>query len=119
MTAFKLTHVRGKIGCYAGGNTNWGCNGQHRTNMYVTDVKNIVMYPSPVLVKPYQDGGWYHMPGYFENSNQLVFSNVGTRYMYNGQQMRVWYGEDLYGYTEGDNHGYTCFHAEIYFTSFA
>jgi hypothetical protein len=87
--------------------------------MYVTDVKNIVMYPSPVLVKPYQSGGWYHIPGYFANSHQLAFSDVGPRYMYSGHQMRVWYGEDLYGYTESDNHGLTCFKAEIFVVYYA
>ncbi|XP_028410659.1 uncharacterized protein LOC114533347 [Dendronephthya gigantea] len=113
--AFRLTHTRGKIGCYAGARTNWGCDSQHRTNMYATDVNNVVMYPSPVLTKSYKNGGWYHLPGYRENSPQLVFSDVGTRFIYSGQQMRVWYGEDLYGYSEHDNHGLTCFKAQLYF----
>ncbi|XP_028411435.1 uncharacterized protein LOC114533995 [Dendronephthya gigantea] len=115
VSAFRLTHVRGRIGCSAGARTNWGCNSRHRTNMYVTDINNVVMYPSPVLTKPYQKGGWYHLPGYDENSPKLVFSDVGTRFIYSGQQIRVWYGEDLYGYTEADNHGLTCFKAELYF----
>ncbi|XP_028390700.1 uncharacterized protein LOC114515610 [Dendronephthya gigantea] len=115
VSAFRLTHTHGKVGCVGSAKTNWGCNGHYRTDMYVTDVRNAVMYPSRVLTKPHHHGGWYHLPGYFENSPQLVFSDVGTRFIYRGQQMRVWYGEDLYGYTEHDNHGSTCFTAELYF----
>ena len=77
--------------------------------MYVTDINNFVMYPSPVLTKPFQAGGWYRLPGYSFNSPFLVLSDVGTRFIYHGQTIVVWYGEDLYNYTEGDNHGLTCF----------
>ena len=112
--ALRLTHQSGKIGCAPGQFSNWGCNHVYRTNMFVTDVKNVVMYPSTVLVKT-AVGGWYLLPGYIENSPNLVFSDVGDRYIYNGQQMRVWYGEDLYDHTEYDNHGHTCFKVELYF----
>jgi hypothetical protein len=91
--------------------------------MYVTGTRtsknpsNVIMYPSPVLTKPFQAGGWYHLAGYHQNSPQLVFDDVGTRYIYKNQQMRVWYGEDLYGYTENDNRGRVCFRAFFYFVN--
>ena len=113
--AFRMFHTHKNIGCYKGARSNWGCSFHHRTNMYVTDVFNIVMYPSPVLTKPYQSGGWYRLPGYYTNSPQLGFSDVGTRFIYQNQEIRIWYGEDLYGHTEKDNHGETCFVAEFYF----
>ena len=113
--AFRMIHTGQKLGCTLSAKSNWGCSNHHRTNMYVTDLFNKVMYPSPVLTKPYQSGGWYHLPGYYTNSRQLVFSDVGTRFIYRNQDMRVWYGEDLYGYTESDNHGVTCFIAQFYF----
>ena len=115
VNAIKLVHRSGKIGCHAKAHTNWGCSSNHRTNMYVTDIYNAVMYPSPVLTKPFQSGGWYHLPGYNHVSPFLVFSDVGTRFIYGGQTMRVWYGEDLYNYTEGDNHGFTCFQVYLHF----
>ena len=83
--------------------------------MYVTDIYNAVMYPSPVLTKPFQSGGWYQLAGYNHVSPFLVFSDVGTRFIYHDQRIRVWYGEDLYNYSEGDNHGRTCFDVFLHF----
>ena len=78
--ALRLTHQSGKIGCAPWRFSNWGCDHVHRTNKFVTDIKNVVMYPSTVLVNLAGAGGWYQLPGYFENSPNLVFSDVGDAY---------------------------------------
>ena len=57
------------------------------------------MHPLPVLTQPYQSGRWYRLPGYGHNSPQLVFSDVGTRFIYQNQDIQIWYGEDLYDQT--------------------
>ncbi|XP_046856420.1 uncharacterized protein LOC124449519 [Xenia sp. Carnegie-2017] len=114
--AMKLTHLGGKIGCRSGSRTNWGCRyGDNRRtlNMIVTDNRNKRIFPSPLLVKPVR-GNWYEMPGYNENSGLLVFALPGYQYMYHGQVFRFWYGEDLSGHTEGDNHGHTCMKVEVF-----
>ncbi|XP_028412463.1 uncharacterized protein LOC114535291 [Dendronephthya gigantea] len=116
VSAFRMTHTSGKLGCYQAAQSNWGCNHQG-LNMFVTDTENTIMYPSPVLTKPYKAGGWYRLPGYYHNSPQLVLSDVGTRFIYQNQAIRIWYGEDLYDYTESDNHGKTCFKAHFYFVN--
>ena len=33
--------------------------------------------------------------------------------IFSGEELRVWFGEDLVGYTESDNHGTSC--ADVYF----
>ena len=82
-------------------------------NLTVLDTKNHRIYPSPTLVNLHS-GGWYDLPGYHENSLELVFTEPGFRYLYSGQTFRIWYGEDLHGYTEHDNHGSTCMDVYVF-----
>ena len=65
------------------------------------------IYPTHV-----RKSGWYNLPGYNYNSPEIVFS--GSRYLVHHMVIRIWYGEDLYGWTEWDNHGYTCMDVYIY-----
>ncbi|XP_028399154.1 uncharacterized protein LOC114522620 [Dendronephthya gigantea] len=115
ITAMKLVHRNGWIGCSPGSYTRWGCSiaGNYETNMIVTDTRNIVMYPSPTLVT-LRTGGWYDLAGYYRNSPKLVFSDPGLRYLYRGQKIRIWYGEDLFNYRESNNHGFTCMDVYVY-----
>ena len=79
--------------------------------VYLTDTKNQIMYPSPALIKFGRYGGWYRLPylhRYGLHSPALPFYDPGSRYLHKGQKMRIWYGEDLYNFTEYDNHGHTC-----------
>jgi hypothetical protein len=85
--------------------------------LFISDTRNQRIYPSPTLIST-RTGGWYDLPGYGPNSPELVFSDPGFRYLYYGQKMRIWYGEDLYNYTEGDNHGYTCMDVYVYSPNF-
>ena len=53
---------------------------------------------------------WYVLPGVHElHSKRLVFTDFARPFYLQGHMyLRVWYGEDLAGYTEGDNHGRAC-----------
>ena len=81
--------------------------------VFILDTRNKRIYPSPTLVS-LRLGGWYDLPGYGMNSPELVFSDPGFRYLYSGQKLRIWYGEDLFDYTESDNHGFTCMDVYVY-----
>jgi hypothetical protein len=70
------------------------------------------MYPSPKLIKVQH--GWYILHEYDAHAHELVFSDAGFRNLYNGLRMRIWYGEDLYDYSEADNHGRTCMDIYVY-----
>ena len=65
------------------------------------------IYPTRV-----NKSGWYDIPGYYYNSPQIVLS--GFRYLRNAMDIRIWFGEDLYNWTEFDNHGHTCMDVYIY-----
>ena len=51
--------------------------------------------------------------GFTANSNELVLENKITNpYVEKGQELRVWYGEDLKEKYDGDNSGRSC--VEVY-----
>ena len=78
-----------------------------------SDTRNKRIYPSPTLIS-LRTGGWYDLPGYGRYSSELVFSDPGFSYLPRGRRMRIWYGEDLFNFTEGDNHGFTCMDVYVY-----
>ena len=55
-------------------------------------------------------GLWYRLPGEHSKLSSSVFlANVGYPFrLINGMMLKVWYGEDLKGYTEHDNRGRVC-----------
>ena len=116
--AMKLVHKSGYVACYGVLHSNWGCQpGKKELVMVVTDAMNQILYPPPRLVTFHIHGhkGWYTLPGYTSSSSELVFTDFGyPKYLKKGDQLRVWYGEDLYDYTESDNSGKTCMDIYVY-----
>ncbi|RMX52360.1 hypothetical protein pdam_00014390 [Pocillopora damicornis] len=54
----------------------------------------------------HQGGKWARVPGYDSFSKEIVLTPFGKPYpVVAGQQLHLWYGEDLQNYTEGDNGG--------------
>lgn len=86
--------------------------------MIVTDVYNRIIYPSRRLVA-INAGGFYSLPGYTASSPKLIFTDFGyPKYLSANEKLRIWYGEDLKGYTEADNRGSTCMDIYAYFILF-
>lgn len=121
----KLVHISGYVGCHPTARSYWGCastSGDPVSKpieiiMIITDVNDQVFYPSPRLVEIGINGhsGWYTLPGYTSSSADLVFTDFGyPKFFKSGDKLKVWYGEDLYGYTEDDNHGSTCMDVYAY-----
>ena len=83
--------------------------------MIITDAKDGIIYPSPRLVTV-NSGGWYTLPGYTSSSPMLILTDFGNpKYLIRNEKLRIWYGEDLKGSTESDNHGSTCMDIYAYF----
>ena len=89
--------------------SNWGCDaGDSPLVTIVTDAKNEIIYPPPRLVTV-DSRGWYTLPGYTSSSPTLILTDFGNpKHLITNEKLRIWYGEDLKGYTEHDNHGSTC-----------
>ena len=113
--AVKLVHISGYVSCTKSiRNSYWGCSSDLNLAITMTDIDNRVLYPSPHLVQRNTKTGWYQMLGYNGVSPELVFRDFcEPPYFKKGRKLRVWYGEDLVGYTESDNHGKSCMH--VYF----
>ena len=112
----KLKHSSGRVTCdYRRSSywSYWGCYGighysNNNLNTIITDDTNLRIYPSnPNWV--YKPTNWYRLPGYKGRTNMLVFGgSCSPMFARKGQELRVWYGEDLGNGSEGDNSGNHC-----------
>lgn len=94
-------------------NSHWGCHHyssyiNYPLNVVITDQENNILYPESSFFK--NAGLWYYYPGTDDLvTNELVFVNYGIPFwLEQHRQLRVWYGEDLKNWNEGDNQGRVC-----------
>ena len=118
VTSFLLEHVRGKVNCAVSSgsltDSNWGCGhnsvlGLNRLAVFITDSTNQIIVPhNPSWFS--SDGAhvWYTLSGFNSNSPYVVMETGPVYNMVKGEEMRVWYGEDLRDHTTGDNGGRVC-----------
>ena len=117
LASVKLVHVYGYVTC----DTNkayhwsyWGC-GKHSSltnhvDTTVTTSDGQVLLPSSQFITDVTHK-WSLIPGYNSLSPELVlsaFSNPPN--VTGGQELRLWYGEDLANSSEADNGGKSCCH---------
>ena len=95
-------------------NSRWGCHGYssfkaYPLNVVITDKQNNLIFPLLQFIK-HSAGLWYDMPVVDDkHSDELVFSNFDyPLYLQPHMQLRVWFGEDLKNWAEGDNQGRVC-----------
>ena len=109
VSSFMLVHRSGTVTCNKRHYSYWGCYPNHASiNVVVTDHQNKLLAPAAT-----NHGGWYNLSGYTSSSSALVFCAAKNPHcIHPNTQLRLWYGEDLRGYTENDNGGKTC--ADVY-----
>ena len=121
LAAIKLVHLYGYVSCYTHGDVNhwsyWGCGYSYsstrdKVNVVITTSSNhIILPPNQFLTRSGSlgSGKWHEILGYNSWSPELVFSVFShPLWVSSGQQLRVWYGEDLVDYAENDNGGRVC-----------
>ena len=112
----KLVHLNGYVTC-AGPSplywSHWGCGlNSHmgKTDFIIVALTNEggkILFPPSELGKDGSD--WILVPGYSSYSPELVMSIYDTPVSISaGQNLRLWYIEDLEDSWEGDNHGRVC-----------
>lgn len=107
VNSVKLVHVAGEVTCiWSDGNNAWskfGCRkSQSELDTFITTANDDILLPDG-------EGLRYTLPGYHPDSPEIVFSDISTPlFLSSGQQLRIWYGEDLINAHEGDNGGTTC-----------
>ncbi|XP_078356544.1 uncharacterized protein LOC144641399 [Oculina patagonica] len=66
------------------------------------DSDNVILLPESQEFK-------YTLPGQNADSKEIEFTDISIPLLLSsGQELRIWYGEDLANYGEGDNDGTSC-----------
>ena len=115
VSSFMLVHRSGKVSCSRRASRSfsyWGCTPNHGTLLtLLTDQKNNILAPEASSVT--RKSGHYSLAGYTSSSSALVFCAAKKPHcVFAKSQLRLWYGEDLFGYYEPNNGGRTC--ADVY-----
>ena len=92
----------------------WGCGDKNtwhgineKVNVVITTSANHVILPPNQFVT--HSAKWARIPGYNSLSPELILSVFShPRWVSRGQELRLWYGEDLAGIYEQDNGGRAC-----------
>ena len=116
LASVKLVHLYGYVTCQksvASYWSYWGCSIYHgsvkaHVNVAITTSANRILLPSSQFITV-SSTKWSRIPGYNSFSPALVlsaFSNPPS--VTQGQELRLWYGEDLVNSSEGDNAGKSC-----------
>ena len=111
LASIKLVHKNGYVSCETGTRSNWsywGCAGlAGQVNVVITTSANHIILPAAQYFVHHAK--WSRIPGYNSLSPELVMSFPDRPHQVNsGQELRLWYGEDLVNWAEGDNGGYSC-----------
>jgi len=119
LQGMKLVHKSGYVSCTTTDayNSNWGCGGYSwpadRISIAITYNKNSRLFPGLLDAYDWRAECWYKLKGYSSTSAELVFKDRAFfKKVVVGEEMRLWYFEDLMDTTEADNHGRAC--ADIY-----
>ena len=105
--AVKLVHLSGQVCCtyYQISWSNWGCDKPKKVqyiSVVLTDASNTILLPVSQTAP-------YIIPGYDAKSSELVFRGFPTPlHLSPGQEIRLWYWEDLRDQSEYDNNGTSC-----------
>ena len=112
----KLVHLNGYVSCVSPSPvywSHWGCGSlQHSGSkdfivVALTNEGDKILFPTSELGKDFSH--WVLVPGYSSYSPELVMSIYDTPVSISaGQNLRLWYIEDLEDSWEGDNHGRVC-----------
>ena len=107
ISAFKLVHRSGSVSCLSKKGTNWGCNYRDhigRICTHITNTKRVTLANFSTTNKQ----GCYDLPGFHPDSSEIDLRLSSPVGVLAGQELRIWYGEDLYNIEEDDNHGKSC-----------
>ena len=114
LAAVRLVHLYGYVTCDTRHKTYWsywGCGsygaGLGKINVVITTQANTVILPPEELIVTHSSK-WSQVPGYDSVSPELVLSFFQPRQFQYGEELRLWYGEDLTNSGEGDNGGTAC-----------
>jgi len=111
--ALKLEYTSGFVTCNIKKHqygSHWNCKGGSNIGTIVTNANDQVIFPHNYEKRV------YILPGYHENSSELVFyGNFPPVIVNAGDEYRIWYHEDFVDGTEENNNGSTCVNVHALF----
>ncbi|KAL9952265.1 hypothetical protein ACROYT_G039491 [Oculina patagonica] len=116
---FKLVYLSGYVTCDTGKpeyQSNWACkffDVSRNLAIFITNDQQQQILPTDNALFYDIDACdlniMYGVPGYSANSSELGFNNFSSPLAVSvGQEFQIWYTEDLFDCSEGDNGGQTC-----------
>lgn len=113
LATVKLVHLYGYVTCdtrHISYWSYWGCGSYYsgdKINVVITTASNHVLLPPGQFIV-HHGAKWSKLPGYTSVSPELVLSFFHPYSVHSGQELRLWYGEDLMNAGEADNGGRAC-----------
>ena len=109
LATVKLENLYGYVSCYTQDIDSWsywGC-GNTDINVVITTATNRVLLSLDQFITNHTLI-WSRFPVYSSISPELVLSFFDPYSVQSGQELRLWYGEDLMNVGEEDNGGTAC-----------
>ena len=107
LNAVKLVHVSGGVKCsnvWLAGTSKFGCASESSENIHT-----VITTSNDEILLPESKETVYILPGNERESEEIVFAEISTPLLLSsGQELRIWYGEDLINEHDGDNSGNHC-----------
>jgi hypothetical protein len=120
---FKLVHISGGVSVYSSSREgNWGSltssGSPSQIELHITDHQDSRITPPPGFPVNMKNGIMrYDVPGFTNMSPELVFPEISPPLaVTKGQELRIWFGQDLADKHESDNSGTTCADVYVYYT---
>ena len=128
VNTMKLVHKNGSIHCNPiDGDSYWTCTWSAYSNKLMTMItkarKEVLLPPTEDLERFRKRVGSCQKPHFYSlgetgiKSPQLVFRNLSNPlFLSRGQELQIWYGQDLVGCSENNNTGTTCVDVYAWYT---
>ena len=115
IAAIKLLHLSGYVSCDSSKFSYWsywGCGKRPGVEDYVgvaiTTSQNAIITPESPFLKNNPQGKFSELPPYKSFSPEIILPRLSPYTATSGEELRLWYGEDLMNYRESDNGGLVC-----------
>ena len=114
LSAVKLVHLSGYVTCDRRKFSYWsfwGCGKRpavrDQIGVVVTNWRDVILTPQRPFLR-HDPGKFSVLPGYKSSSPEIIMPLFSTYTLVSGEELRLWYGEDLANHTEANNGRRVC-----------
>ena len=90
----------------------WGCGNdplvKNHVDVTITTSSNSILFPPNVFFTVRAFEAWSELPGYNSFSPEIILPRFSPYSVNSGQELRLWFGQDLVNSAESDNGGLVC-----------